>query len=515
MGVLKIARPFAVAFAKPLGLSGSIIPGSARAKSYVATGSSTTAAAGSYSDKYFNDGHPDLDYAKIAQGGGTWTTGIGFIPQIVAENPTDVTAWFGINDVGNGQDVPTVLVNAKKFCDDLKAEIPDVKIYLATLPPRDTARAGGPADYEARRKQYADGLYAAIGVWLDGVIPMGDHPKYMTAAAATDPANSADGLHMVGPNQVRQYDEAYAAFMDAVIAGNAGNQPDAPAFLDVANANLDAPYEAFTRVTSISPAATAQAVKTGAGTIKRGLLPAGNGPVRLGDVVMSELRSATIANTATEQTLALGSASDTLTITTANAAAAAVFTHASKTATENSGGQSEPNILSIAFPSGRPIMFIQKTGSNPLTSVLIDGVAAQLVARTSASIAMFIGSQVLSAGTRTVTIDGDGSALNANATVYPGAITGVSATVTGTSTESFAYRNPREFVGTAAIPVPANGIMVAMIFVSATLTQTTNISVVHDYGDGFRWATSNQSGQPKFTTGAGGNVGMIAGGFGP
>lgn len=240
---------------------------------------------------------------------------IAAVPTMAANNPDVVILMETINSYIT-MDAPTYLTKLQTCVADLRTALPGVIIGAETCPP---STAGS---INARRATNNPLIRAAVGDWLDFVVPLGD---FLADADASD-TSLYDNAVAPGHPQAALGDfitSIVLAATNPLFEGATATSPSAFTISDIGGAALSHAYQKFSGapITGMAVGTAATGVLTGSGTWQLGRGGTANTADKTvfnGDwPAINQTSSATYPPaTAVNSTLTIGSTADTFTTTT-------------------------------------------------------------------------------------------------------------------------------------------------------------------------------------------------------
>lgn len=302
----------------------------------------------------------------------------GRISSIVAYGASDHFIHVGTNDLKTLTDVQFL---AKLFAHvaALRTAGFTGRIWIVEIPPSTAADRPGVNLY---RGTVNAALRAAVGVEIDGIVPLGTHPILGVDTYPNDTtAWNADKIHMIA----RSHYYAYQVFNDVMaplIAGSTATSPPTLPLFDVKHAPLSTPVLSRARVTGMTIGQAAAVSRSGSGDFAVGTGAYGtSGTVMNGDVITARQTSSASNDDPVSQTITAGETSQLVTVRTqpssysstttmdpVNKYAPATLSNGNLTATGNgSVGACHPiRSTSARTPSDDPFYF-EVTGAASLS----------------------------------------------------------------------------------------------------------------------------------------------------
>jgi lysophospholipase L1-like esterase len=413
----------------------------------------------------------------------------GRIDAVVAGAPDLLTVFIGANDLTRS-DWITHLIG---YTDEVRLRLPGVLIMVATPLPQ-AAPTGSPA-VNAIRPSIIAQIHAQSGAAFDGIIPLGDHPIMGANDAAENSALYPDGLHPSGEGH-DLIAPVFEAAIGALIEQNTGTVPDSFAFTDLNNAPAGSTETSMVVVSGLGLGESVSASVTGTGDAKLGTgeYATSLSGIINGMVVTSRVTASGEPEGALDHVLDIAGISDTWTITTASAAIPASFV-ALPSQTVTNGFTPTPNVFTVDFPAGRPVIGLHRNIA--VNSVSVGGAPCTQAAAISSGNpqqSIWICDAELPAGEHTVETQGSNNNL---ATIFPGVLTNVSSsTAQSSGTLPYVYRAGPEDQGLdQSVAIPSGGIGLLLAYSATGYDDAYTNTLAYEYDPaGWRWFTFTASG---------------------
>jgi hypothetical protein len=264
--------------------------------------------------------NPSILTRKIALGGWTIANLQTQVGLAVSYAPRSISILIGLNDIVSLSSTAWI-ASLQWLVASLRAGIPGVKILVSTVP-ASVSQAGT----NTARNIVNPILRAAVGSWIDAIIPFGD---YITdtdpgdGIASTTLYNNAQNPGHPTPVLDNIMLQIFSAVINPFYAGSNATTPSQFTFPDQPGATASQTYTALTNapITGMALGNVALAVNSGSGTFQSNRSVASDTsskPIINGDWPAATVTaSATVSPpTAVDETVTIGTTADTFTATT-------------------------------------------------------------------------------------------------------------------------------------------------------------------------------------------------------
>jgi hypothetical protein len=264
--------------------------------------------------------NPSIPWRRIATGGWTIANLLANVGLAASYAPRTISIEIGLNDITT-MTASAWLAQLQWLVTSLRAAIPGVKILVFTVP----ASVSQP-NTNTQRNIVNPQLRAAVGSWIDAVIPLGEY------ILDTDPGDGVSNNTLYDNSQTPGHPtsvlsgliyQIFSAVINPYYAGSGATSPSPFTFVDRLGATASTSYTAQTLapITGMMLGNVATAVHSGSGTFQS----VRNGPSNTSSksVMNGDWPAATVTASATvspptsvDETVTIGTTADTFTATT-------------------------------------------------------------------------------------------------------------------------------------------------------------------------------------------------------